>query len=178
MAAGQNANIDQIITNAIQSISRLREMQPGTTTSTSSQQPSPTMASEVVRLFLTLQSQSSMLPNIASGSGACGRQVNQCASVSRRRNARPRPAPYPVKRKNKKSKPVHKDIVLILNPSVIKVPTHKKRLKLESQGRVIHDFAFDRDWNEEELRCLIEQEMPILINQEYEFLKVECKQYA
>ena len=53
-----------------------------------------------------------------------------------------------------------------------KVPTHQTRLKLESKGRIIHDFAFDRDWPEWRLRSAIEEEMPMLMTVEYEFLKV------
>lgn len=55
------------------------------------------------------------------------------------------------------------------------VPTHQTRLNLEQKGCVIHDFEFDRDWVEWQMRSAIEDEMPILLNVKYEFVKVRKK---
>ncbi|XP_028393307.1 uncharacterized protein LOC114517709 [Dendronephthya gigantea] len=157
--------VDGLITNAIESISRLREMRPAINNAQQTQ-PSPTMASEIVRLFPTFQH---------AASPATNANRNQVQNLDRQRvsnNKRRHTKVLPSRSKiPKKKKLVHKDIVFIFNPSVDKVPTHQTRLRLEKKGRIIHDFPFDRDWVEWQMCSAIEQEMPMLANGEYEFLK-------
>ena len=170
----ESAEINSIINNAIESISSLRDMQPAVNGNQSNpqhgQQSQPTIASEVVRLFPTFQqpATSNNYQEVRS-SRASGGAVNQ-RRLNNSRQSRTRPA----KKNNKKKKVrlIHKDIVFILNPAMNKVPTHQTRLKLESKSRIIHDFAFDRDWPEWRLRSAVEEEMPMLMTVEYEFLKV------
>ena len=157
-------NMDGLITNAFESISRLRDMRPAINNA-QQVQALPTMASEVVRLFPTIQHAASNM-NRNHGRNLTARQGG---SGNKRCQAK---LPPSNKKMPKKKKLLHKDIVFIFNPAVDKVPTHQTRLRLEKKGRIIHDFAFDRDWMEWRLHSAIEEEMPMLANGEYEFLKV------
>ena len=151
----ESVNINGIINNAIQSISRLRDMQS-----------QPTIASEVVLLFPMFQ-QPAALNNYQEvhSRGASGGAINQqCLNNSGQSRAK-----LAKNKKKKKVRLIHKDIVFILKPTVNKVPTHHTILKLESKSRIIHDFTFDRDSPE----CsAIEEEMPMSMTVEYEFLNV------
>lgn len=199
-SGGRNMQFDGMITNAIECISRLREMQtvvtnPGVIANNNNAEQ-PSLASEIVRLFPTFASsrsgheqaqpaststRSSENAGNRNSPSSCQRSSRQSSEARRGATANQRrPAnnsSRPTTRsssnnKKKRTKLVHKDIIFIFDPTVTKVPTHKTRLRLESKGRVIHDFAFDRDWEEYRLRSAIEEELPMLMNVEYEFLKV------
>lgn len=164
-----HVNVDGLITNAIESISRLREMRPAMS-NVQQAQPWPTMASEVVRLFPTFQ-QTALNINRDVNNGR-NQDIRRGGGANKRRHTKVKAL---TSNKEKKRKLVHKDIVFLFDPSVDKVPTHNTRLRLENKGRIIHDFAFERDWEEWRVRSAIEEEMPMLANGEYEFLKVLIK---
>ena len=46
-----------------------------------------------------------------------------------------------------KTKPVLRDLVLMPDPGETAVPTHTRRVLLDSQGFVIHSFPFVRQWD-------------------------------
>ena len=170
----ESVDINGIINNAIQSYSRLRDVQPAVNGNQSreqsnNQQSQPTIASEVVRLFPTFQQPAVSNNYQKVRSRGAGRGAANQRRLGNLKQSRAKPAKN---NKKKKVRLVRKDIVFILNPTVNKVPTHQTRLKLESKGHIIHDFAFDRDWPEWRLRSAIEEEMPMLMTVEYEFLKV------
>ena len=192
-SGGRNREFDGMITNAIECISRLREIQPAVTNpgviANNNNAEQPSVASELGRLFPTFANSRSgqpatstrsnenagnmNSPSSSQGSNQRSREVRRGVTANQRRptnnSSRPRSSSN---NKKKRTKLVHKDLIFILDPAVTKVPTHKTRLRLESKGRVIHDFAFDKDWEEYRLRSAIEEELPMLMNREYEFLKV------
>ena len=63
-----------------------------------------------------------------------------------------------------------KDLVFIPDPEDTDVPTRKKRLELEEQNFVFHEFPFDRSWLAATLQEEIRKVLPPGI--EFEFLKV------
>ena len=86
-----------------------------------------------------------------------------------------RAAQRPVKsgKKTKSHEIVHKDLILIDDPSCCSVPTHRKRIELEKRGLVLHEFPFDKSWDEQATRYNISEGFPILSskNIDYEFMK-------
>ena len=56
---------------------------------------------------------------------------------------------------------VHKDLVIIPNPSTNQVPSHAFKVKLEDRGLIIHEFPFDRRWTPLGLKRNIESQLPI-----------------
>ena len=116
----QSVDIHEIINNAIQSISPLREMQPAM----NGRQLQPTIASKVVRLLLKFQ-QLAPLTN-----------YQDLQRLNNSRQSRGKPTRNNNKNfQKKKVRLAHRDIVFMFNPTVEKVPTHQTRLKLESKGR-------------------------------------------
>lgn len=186
MAGNENTSMDgeRLITNAIDCISRLREMRPVMTNPGVTAPEQPTVASEIVRLFPTFASsrpshsatstttRPGLRPGTRSNENAGNRNCSSTNEMRRMPTNSSRPRAPGNKKKGRPPKSVHKDLIFILNPAQTKVPTHKSRLRLERKGRVIHDYAFDRSWEEYRLRSAIEEEMPMLMNKEYEFLKV------
>jgi hypothetical protein len=82
-------------------------------------------------------------------------------------------AKQPTTAKQQRDKPpVFKDLVLIPNPNISTVPTHNTRIDFQRRGLVINEFAFQRKWDEKELKSNIEKQFPQLIWGQYEFLKV------
>lgn len=65
---------------------------------------------------------------------------------------------------------VLKDLVFIPDPEDTDVPTHKKRLELEEQNFVFHEFPFNRSWSAATLQEEIRKVLPP--GTEFEFLKV------
>ena len=65
---------------------------------------------------------------------------------------------------------VFKDLVFIPDPEETDVPTHKKRLELEEQNFVIHEFPFNRLWSATTLKEEIRKVLPP--GSEFEFMKV------
>ena len=55
---------------------------------------------------------------------------------------------------------VHRDLVIIPNPSTNQVPSHANKVKLEEKGLIIHEFPFDRRWTPLDLKRNIESQLP------------------
>ena len=55
---------------------------------------------------------------------------------------------------------VHRDLVIIPNPSTNQVPSHATKVKLEERGLIIHEFPFDRRWTPLDLKRNIESQLP------------------
>ncbi|XP_046857794.1 uncharacterized protein LOC124451201 [Xenia sp. Carnegie-2017] len=70
-----------------------------------------------------------------------------------------------------KPKAVHKDLVLVPEPTQTSVPTHSSRVSLESDGFVIHSFPFVREWDDINLKEEIENVFPQIQNCGYEYVK-------
>ena len=71
-----------------------------------------------------------------------------------------------------KTKVVLRDLVLMPDPGETAVPTHTRRVLLDSQGFVIHSFPFVRQWDGRTLKRKIEEAFPnhsLLI---FEYMKV------
>jgi len=55
---------------------------------------------------------------------------------------------------------VHKDLIIIPDPNMDQVPTHKKRIHLEEKGLVVHEFPFHRNWDAFQLKLEIRKQLP------------------
>ena len=65
---------------------------------------------------------------------------------------------------------IHRDLVLLPDPGLDKVPTHAKRVALEERQLVCHEFPFNKDWDAGTLKNAISTQIPMLIS--FEFVKV------
>ena len=73
---------------------------------------------------------------------------------------------------DKPSKVIYKDLVLIPDPDEKQVPTHNARVTLETDGKVIHGFPVDMEWDAKLLRMKICDQIPELLFSEFEYVKV------
>lgn len=73
---------------------------------------------------------------------------------------------------DKPSKVVYKDLVFIPDPEEEQVPTHTARVTLETDGKVIHGFPVDMEWDARSLRRKICDQIPELLFSEFEYVKV------
>ena len=71
-----------------------------------------------------------------------------------------------------KKKPVLRDLVLMPDPGETAVPTHTRRVLLDSQGFVIHSFPFERQWDGLTLKRKIEEAFPNHTWLIFEYMKV------
>ena len=71
-----------------------------------------------------------------------------------------------------KTKPVLRDLVLMPDPGETAVPTHTRRVLLDSQGFVIHSFPFERQWDGLTLKRKIEEAFPNHTWLIFEYMKV------
>ena len=55
---------------------------------------------------------------------------------------------------DKASKVIYKDLVLIPDPDEKQVPTHNPRVTLETDGKIIHGFPVDVEWDAKSLRMI------------------------
>ena len=60
------------------------------------------------------------------------------------------------KNSSKFGRPLHRDLVIIPNPSTNQVPSHATKVKLEERCIIIHEFPFDRRWTPLDLKRNIE----------------------
>ena len=163
MASSNDENVDELIQSAMESISRIREVTSALPIpNRSSNRCRQNTASELTRLFPTFRSASETRHRAA---GPSNNNTTRCSPPRKRRRGNSSEVPS-------KKNIIHKDLVILKNSQTTKVPTHKARLALEKKGRVVHDFPFNRKWNEYELCAAVEKEMPSLLGTEYEFLKV------
>ena len=127
------SNID--IETALNALQNLRREHLGASSTTSVTSPREGVASELRRAFPTLRREAGQR---ASGSW---RDNRPRTSSSRKRQAAS-------SRSSTTTKPVYKDLILIPNPSTDKVPMHNNRIKLEKRGFVVHEFPFEKHWND------------------------------
>jgi hypothetical protein len=73
---------------------------------------------------------------------------------------------------DKSSKVVYKDLVFIPDPDEEQVPTHNARVTLETDGKVVHGFPVDTEWDARSLRRKIRDQIPELLFSEFEYVKV------
>jgi hypothetical protein len=95
------------------------------------------------------------------------------ATFSRSSSTRSQPSR---KRKRTVDKPskvvIYKDLVFIPDPEEEQVPTHTARVTLETDGKVIHGFPVDMEWDARSLRRNICDQIPELLFSEFEYVKV------
>ena len=72
----------------------------------------------------------------------------------------------------KVGKTIYKDLILIPDPKETKVPTHSARIELETEGKVVHGFPVDTQWDARTLRNKITDQFPRLIASPFEYIKV------
>lgn len=70
------------------------------------------------------------------------------------------------------SKVIYKDLVFIPDPEEQQVPTHNARVTLETEGKVIHGFPVNTEWDARSLRREICDQIPELLFSEFEYVKV------
>ena len=71
-----------------------------------------------------------------------------------------------------KTKPVLRDLVLMPDPGETVVPTHTRRVLLDSQGFVIYSFPFVRQWDGLTLKRKTEEAFPNHTWLIFEYMKV------
>lgn len=77
------------------------------------------------------------------------------------------------KRKAEKAgKTVYKDLILVPDPNEQQVPTHAARVVLETEGKVVHGFPVETQWDAKTLRQKIVDQFPRLIACPFEYAKV------
>lgn len=70
------------------------------------------------------------------------------------------------------AKVIYKDLVFIPDPEEQQVPTHNARVTLETEGKIIHGFPVNTEWDARSLRRKICDQIPELLFSEFEYVKV------
>ena len=78
---------------------------------------------------------------------------------------------------DKPSKVVYKDLVFTPDPDEMHVPTHNACVTLETDGKVIHGFPVDTEWDARSLRRKICDQITELIYTEFEYVKVTVQSH-
>ena len=162
MDGASNVNIE----TALNALQNLRREHVGASSVTSVTNPREGVASELRRAFPTLQ-----------------REGGQSSSSSWRPRPRPRTSSTSSSMRHQATssrsytttKPVYKDLILIPNPNTDKVPMHNNRVKLEKRGFVVHEFPFEKHWNESYLEEKILHAFKDKDLMAFEYVKVNSK---
>ena len=104
-------------------------------------------------------------PTVSASRSRKRRSTASTSSLSSLRNNKKK-----AQRGRKGNDVVFKDLVFIPDPEETAVPTHKKRLELEEQNFVIHEFPFNRSWSAATLKEEVRKVLPT--GTEFEFMKV------
>ena len=108
---------------------------------------------------------------LSSYSGSTINSANR-ATFSRSSSTRSQAGRKRKRTVDKPSKVIYKDLVLIPDPDEKQVPTHNARVTLETDGKVIHGFPVDMEWDAKLLRMKICDQIPELLFSEFEYVKV------
>ena len=108
---------------------------------------------------------SSMFPSYRPGGSNANAHVNQVkrpAAASRQTSSKKRRINNG---SGKRGRPgstsiVHRDLVIIPNPSTKKVPTHAARVALEKNKLVLSGYPFDKAWDAATLKSNIRKQIP------------------
>eukprot|EP00794_Sanderia_malayensis_P000831 gene831-123_t len=141
------SNIRNTVDAALQALQNLRREDVIEGRRGEEQPTSTSMSAELRRAFPTLQRPANNL--------AAEARVFVPYSTSRRRPVRSSSSASTATKS--KDKIVHKDLILIPDPDADKVPMHGKRIELATNGYVIHEFPFQKSWNERTMRDKIIQ---------------------
>lgn len=132
-----------VIETALNALQNLRREHVGAPSVTRVANPREGVASELRRAFPTLRRDAGQSSSASSWPArrTCSSITSRPTSSSRRRQAT-------ASRSSMTAKPVYKDLILIPNPNTDKVPMHNNRVKLEKRGFVVHEFPFEKHWND------------------------------
>lgn len=126
------------------------------------------------------QSHGTSLPSTSGTTLTTPPSSSRARSTSRSsvlRNPNVRPSRHNRRSRNSSTngssmKTVLRDLVLVPDPNETTVPTHTRRVMLDSQGFVIHSFPFVREWDGRTLQLKIEEAFPKHTLLIFEFMKV------
>ena len=136
---------------------------------------SNSVSMELSRRFPSLRmpaSSTSVSPAGPATSSATGINSSNRATLSRSSLTRSQASRKRKRTADKSSKVVYKDLVFIPDPDEEQVPTHNARVTLETDGKVVHGFPVDTEWDARSLRRKIRDQIPELLFSEFEYVKV------
>lgn len=107
--------------------------------------------SELASRFPTLRSNTSQQLQIVGGGGSSSRRRKTNPTTTSARSKRGRPVTKAL---------VYRDLVIIPNPDISRVPTHSSRVDLEERGLIVSEFPFDRAWDALTVIKKIEEQLP------------------
>ena len=126
---------------------------------------------ELSRRFPSLRMPAGPTSVSPAASSATSNSVNR-VTFSRSSSTRSQPSRKIKRTVDKPSKVIYKDLVFIPDPEKEQVPTHTARVTLETDGKVIHGFLVDMEWDARSLRRKICDQIPELLFSEFEYVKV------
>ena len=108
----------------------------------------------------------------ARGSSSSSRQFCLRGSSTTTRSASTFGGRKRKRKAEKVGKTVHKDLILVPDPNEEQVPMHVARVALETEGKVVHGFPVETQWDAKTLRKKIVDQFPRLIACPFEYTKV------
>ena len=129
---------------------------------------------ELARRFPTLRTNDSSTSTAvtARGSSSSSRQFCLRGSSTTARSASTFGGRKRKRKAEKVGKTVHKDLILVPDPNEEQVPMHVARVALETEGKVVHGFPVETQWDAKTLRKKIVDQFPRLIACPFEYTKV------
>jgi hypothetical protein len=132
---------------------------------------SNSVSMELSRRFPSLRMPAGPTSVSPATSSATSNSANR-ATFSRSSSTRSQPSRKRKRTVDKRSKVIYKDLVFIPDLEEEQVPTHTARVTLETDGKVIHGFPVDMEWDARSLRRKICDQVPELLFSEFEYVKV------